>query len=78
MSRPRPRGKLGGLVGGRTCLGPDPGGGWGSGWGGGVSQHALRQTPQQQTATAADGTHPTGMHSCYHLLLSNFASGDVL
>ena len=28
---------------------------------GGVSQHALRQTPP--TATAAGGTHPTGMHS---------------
>ena len=23
------------------------------------------QTPLQQTATASDGTHPTGMHSCY-------------
>ena len=23
-----------------------------------------RHTPPQQTATAADGTHPTGMHSC--------------
>ena len=34
-------------------------------WGEGVSQHALRQTPPpQQTATAAGGTHPTGMHSC--------------
>ena len=33
-------------------------------WEGCVSQHALRQTPQQ-TATAADGTHPTGMHSCF-------------
>ena len=32
--------------------------------GGLVSQHALRQTPPGQTATAADGTHPTGMHSC--------------
>ena len=54
---------------------------------GGVSQHALRQTPPgrhparqthpgqahtppgqtpppQETATAADGTHRTGMHSC--------------
>ena len=33
---------------------------------GGVSQHALRQRPPplQQTATAADGTHPTGMHAC--------------
>ena len=36
---------------------------------GSVSQHALRQIPPpqsrppQQTATAADGTHPTGMHS---------------
>ena len=42
----------------------------GSGWGvspdphpgGCVSQHALRQTPR--TAIFADGTHPTGMHSC--------------
>ena len=35
-----------------------------------VSQHALRQTPQQ-TATVVDGTHPTGMHSslliCLHV-----------
>ena len=28
--------------------------------------HLPGQTPPpQQTATAADGTHPTGMHSCY-------------
>ena len=33
--------------------------------GGLVSQHALRQTPPGETATAADGTHPTGMHSCF-------------
>ena len=40
----------------RGC--PDPGQG-------GVSRHALRQTPPpQQTATAAGSTHPTGMHSC--------------
>ena len=32
--------------------------------GGLVSQHALRQTPPGETATAANGTHPTGMHSC--------------
>ena len=38
--------------------------------GGGVSQHALRQTPHQ-TATAAGGTHPTGMHSCEYNL-SNY------
>ena len=31
-----------------------------------VSQHALRQTALQQTATAADGMHPTGMHSSYY------------
>ena len=30
-----------------------------------VSHHALRQIPPMgETATAADGTHPTGMHSC--------------
>ena len=39
---------------------------WGvPGSGGLVSQHALRQTPPEETATAADGTHPTGMHSCF-------------
>ena len=34
-----------------------------------ISQHALRQTPPSPvwTATAAGGTHPTGMHSCYDL-----------
>ena len=25
----------------------------------------VRYTPTQQMATAVDGTHPTGMHSCY-------------
>ena len=30
-----------------------------------VSQHALRKTPPGQMTTAADGTHPTGMHSCH-------------
>ena len=35
-----------------------------------VSQHALRQTPPpKQMATAADSTHPTGMHSCASHLL---------
>ena len=48
---------------------------------GGVSQHALGQTPpwadnplgrqppvrHPPTATAADSTHPTGMHSCYSI-----------
>ena len=35
--------------------------------GGLVSQHVLRHTPPGETATAADGTHPTGMHSCNYL-----------
>ena len=35
---------------------------------GGVSHHALRQTPPQQTATAVGSMHPTGMHSCFVLL----------
>ena len=26
-------------------------------------------TPLQQTATAANGTHPTGMHSCFSMQL---------
>ena len=33
--------------------------------GGLVSHHALRQTPPGEMATAADGMHPTGMHSCF-------------
>ena len=32
--------------------------------GGLVSQHALRQTPPPGETATADGTHPTGMHSC--------------
>ena len=44
--------------GGSGSLGPHPRGG--------VSQHALRQTPPW-TATAAGGTHPTGMHPCLFL-----------
>ena len=60
MSRPRPRREVGGLAG----EGPGPGGGCVQAQGG-VSQHALRQTPPQQTATAADGMHPTGMLSCF-------------
>ena len=40
--------------------------------------HPSGQTPPQQTATAADGTHPTGMHSClvmFHIHLS--VSNDI-
>ena len=35
---------------------------------GGVSHHALRQTPPL-TATAVGGMHPTGMHSCFSNIL---------
>ena len=28
------------------------------------------QTPPGETATAADGTHPTGMHSCFNCTAS--------
>ena len=54
--------------------GPNLGEVEGSGCGGfqahtwGVSQHALRQTPQEM-ATAVDGTNATGMHSCSYLYL---------
>ena len=72
VSRPRAGGLKGPGLGGqgdvqvqvqaRGCPGPGPGPG-------GVSQNALRQTPPapflQQIATAADGKHPTGTHSCY-------------
>ena len=56
-----------GVSGPRGCLVPV--GVWSQGvpgLGGLVSQHVLRQTPSPlgETATAADGTHPTGMHSC--------------
>ena len=46
------------LLPGEVCSGRVPGPG------GLVSQHALRQIPLGETTTAADGTHPTGMHSC--------------
>ena len=76
VSRPRPRGFLprgclGPHPGGsrstpRGCPDPHPEGcsGPGLGRGLGVFQHALRQTPPRDTATAAGGIHPTGMHSC--------------
>ena len=34
------------------------------------NRHPRKQTPPpRETATAADGTHPTGMHSCYNFNL---------
>ena len=50
-----------------ACLATDvQGGAWsgGSAPGGLVSQHALRHTPPGEMATAVEGTHPTGIHSC--------------
>ena len=49
---------------------PRPGGCPGPG--GGLSKHALRQTPPQQMATAADGTHSTGIHSCLIIFFIKF------
>ena len=67
VSRPRPRGDVGGSrLTPRAVSRPTPGGVQALG---GVSQHALRQTLPQQTATAAGGRHPTGMHSCYYFVL---------
>ena len=54
VSRPTPKGSLRGLARGVSRPTPRRA----------VSKHALRQTPQLM-ATAADGTHPTGMHSCF-------------
>ena len=56
MSRPRPRGEVGGS-----------GRGEGSRPEGGCIQACTEADTPQQTATAAEGTHPTGMHSCFHL-----------
>ena len=78
VSRPTPRGEVGGS--GQGCPGAHPGGvqahvqGVGAQahtrgikaqvWGVYPSMHCGRYTPQQM-ATAAGGTHPTGMHSCW-------------
>ena len=53
VCRPTPRGGLQAHTWGGESPGPHPGG---------VSQHALRQTPQQM-APAVGGMHPTGMRS---------------
>ena len=49
--------------------GPQLGGARSTPKGGCVPWHALRQTPS--TATAAGGTHPTGMHSCWFVFSAN-------
>ena len=67
VSRPTPRGELGSLA--RGVSRPTPRGVSRPTTRGVVSQHALRQTPSQLMATAAGGTHPTGMHSCLKIYL---------
>ena len=37
--------------------------------GGGIPACTEAETPPGETATAADGTHPTGMHSCFKIQL---------
>ena len=59
VSRPTPSGVS--RPSSRGSPGPHPGG-LQAHTQGGVSQHALRQTPSM--GTAAGSTHPTGMHSC--------------
>ena len=84
---PGPGGRLGGLAGGGGGPGPHPGGvsrprpggvqaqaqGWCPGQGPGECIPACTEadTPLQQTATAAGGTHPTGMHSCLLILIAD-------
>ena len=57
--------KFRGLAGGGSP-GPHP-------WGVGIPACTEAEPPPpQQTATAASGTHPTGMHSCYAYILPKF------
>ena len=79
MARPLPRGRL--ARSGQGVSRPTPGMGVqahthgdcpGLGWGvsrprpeGCIPACTEADTPSQQTATAAGGTHPTGMHSCF-------------
>ena len=62
VSGPHPGGEIEGSGRGASP-GPHPGGSPGHSQVC-LSQHALRQTPQQM-ATAAGSMHPTGMHSCF-------------
>ena len=41
-------------------------------WLGGCLLRGGVERPPQETATAVDGTHPTGMHSCLIAILSTF------
>ena len=41
-----------------------------SGGGGGSGPGGMWRPPRKQMATVADGTHPTGMHSCFIYILN--------
>ena len=58
VSRPRPRGDVGGFGSGRGVSRPTSGG---------CIPACTEADVPQHTATAAGGTHPTGMHSCSHM-----------
>ena len=63
LSRPRPRGVSRPRPGGRGVSRSRPGGCPGPGPGGLCIPTCTETATPQQTATAVDGTHPTGMHS---------------
>ena len=54
----------GGLLPGRGVPGPRGVSAAVGAWSGGVSAPGGCRPPPPQMATVADGTHPTGMHSC--------------
>ena len=62
VSRPIPRGEVGGVSR------PTPRGEVGWSGQGGLQAHTRGSDGSQQAATAAGGTHPTGMHSCFILI----------
>ena len=65
-SRPTPKGKIeGDLVQAHNQGGSLGGSGPGPHGTQGEVEGELASTPPPPTATAAGGTHPTGMHSCY-------------
>ena len=66
VSRPTPRGKLKGLAWGVSR--PTPGG---------CIPACSEAHPPPWTATAAGGTHPTGMHSCYFSLFHYHVTGNL-
>ena len=72
----------GACQGGRACQGDMCGGcvAGGCAWQGGGQGCAWQEAGQ--TATAADGTHPTGMHSCLYqslgVIFSNVLSNPIL